>query len=158
MLTSHLFRRKTVAFHLIGQQANALKALYDITEYLYIDDVSYTITDNKPSFYREAALVKHDVILHISNLCDYGEMAELTRKAREVSDGRLEVCNLLVFPKPHIREDVHKKVYVCKDTSGSGRFGKDAFLGMYYLDEKYSEKYLYVKNIMEYLHNHTKHI
>lgn len=133
--------RKPIAFHLIGQSANTMKALYDISEYLYIDDHSYVITDNKSCFHREASNVKHDVILHISNLCSYDTMTELTYKARHVSDDRLAVCNLLVFPTPHIREDVHKKIYMCNNT----------FLGMYYLDEKYTEKYLYVKYLMEYL-------
>ncbi len=148
MAHSILFRNKTIAFHLIGQQSHALNALYDITEYFSNDDITYSITDNKTSFYQQASKANRDAIIHISNITTYETMVELTHKVRSASDGRLEVCNLLVFPKPIIREDIHKKIYLCNHV----------FLGMYYLDEKYQEKQTYVKYLMEYLRKNTKHL
>jgi len=129
------------AFNLIGQHRHTLQCIYDISEYLYLDAIPYTITDNKTSFLHAASASNSNIILNISHLATYDTMVELNHKGRSAANSNMEICNLLVFPRAVIREDIHKKIYLCNHI----------YLGMYYLEEKYSDKYNYVKYMIEFL-------
>jgi len=136
-----LFHRK-IALNIIGRQPNTLQATYDISEYLYIDEIPYTITSNKSAFYHASSSgPDNKVILNISNIATYESMTNLNRSALSAANGKLSICNMLVFPHTYIHEDKKIRTHLCNEM----------FLGMYYLDETYSEKYAYTKYLLDIL-------
>jgi hypothetical protein len=131
---------KKLSFNLIGRQPHTLKAVYDITEYLYYDNVPYKITNNKQSFFHASSTISNKTIL--LNTCDvatYESLTNLHNKAYSASDGHLDICNVLVFPHIHGTRDRH--IHTCNNM----------LLGMYYLDEGYDKKRNYVRCILEFM-------
>lgn len=132
-----------IALNIIGRQPHTLQATYDISEYLYIDEIPYTITSNKADFYKASAASgsNNKVILNISNIATYQSMTRLNNCALSAANGKLSICNMLVFPHTYIRENQKTRTHLCNEM----------FLGMYYLDETYSQKYAYTKYLLDIL-------
>lgn len=128
---------RRVALNLVGRQPNTLQAIYDITEYLYADNIPYHITNNKSAFFHAAFSETPDkVIINTCNLATYESLCHLNEKSAAASTHTLHVCNLLIFPKGYSSYGLG--LHKCNNM----------YLGMYYLDEKYSVKYNFIHSIL----------
>lgn len=142
------YHMRRVALNLVGRQPNTLQAIYDITEYLYADNIPYHITNNKSAFFHAASAVTPDkVIINACNLATYESLCHLNEKSAAASTHTLNVCNLLIFPKGYCDGDSSYGLHKCNNI----------YLGMYYLDDKYYVKYHFIHSILHtQLFYHTK--
>lgn len=124
-------RKQAVAINIIGCMPYNQCAIYDITEFLYIENKKYVLTNNTRDFKKECNRhhLTNDIILNTMDVAYYDKLAEINEWA---TDANKKLWNMLVFPTPRDRKH---RIYMCNRL----------FIVEYYLSDKYDDKKNFVK-------------
>jgi hypothetical protein len=132
---SGIVRKKGFALNLIGNNTHNQRAIYDITEFLYMDGEKYVITNQKTDFMHQCENKNiNSIILNITAATCYDELVDINKHA---SISNLKLCNMLVFPTLENR-NANERIYTCNGL----------FLAEYYLSEKYDDKKRFMNLVM----------
>ena len=131
---SRIARKQAIALNIIGKIPYNKQAIYDITEFLYIENKKYVITNGEAKFRNEC--IRHDLIKNTENIilnsmevAYYDILTDMNQCAIETNR---KLWNMLIFPTPRDRKH---RIYMCNGL----------FIVEYYLSDKYDDKKRFVK-------------
>jgi len=136
-MLSRIARKQSIALNLIGSLHDNKQATYDITEFMYLENKKYILTNNATEF-KNQCLHQHftqntdNIILNTMDVAYYDKLAYIHQCATNTNR---KLWNMLIFPTPR---DNKNRVYMCNGL----------FIAEYYLSDKYDDKKRFVKFLL----------
>lgn len=135
---STIARKKSIALNIIGCMSYNQQAIYDITEFLYIENKKYILTNEETQFKNEC--IRHNfmkntenIILNTMSTAYYDKLADLNQHANDMNR---KMWNMLIFPTPRDRKH---RIYMCNGL----------FIVEYYLSDRYDDKKRFVNFLIK---------
>lgn len=126
-MLSRIARNQRIALNIIGKKTYNQQAVYDITEFLYIENKKYVLTYDTGEFKKQCHT--EDILLNIMDIAYYDKLKELDQYA---NDTNRKLWNMLIFPTPRDRQ---QRIHTCNGI----------FIVEYYLSDKYDDKKRFVQ-------------
>jgi len=131
---SRIARKHAIALNIIGKIPYTEQAVYDITEFLYVENKKYILTNNETQFKNECT--RHDLIQNTENIIlntmDIAYYDKLEHLHKYSTNANRKLWNMLIFPTSR---DRNHRIYMCNGL----------YIVEYYLSDKYDEKKRFVQ-------------